>query len=393
MSDPHSDGQRFDRRRFLGAAAASGALAGGGLLRLAPRALGQEGEPKQPSRFVVIAFAGGVRTRETYGSPKNVPNLRAMADEGVLYPRMATSNLGHFGATLSIFTGISEARGIRENARGEDPTLFEYLRKHAGLPPEQVWVTTSGGAQQVNYSYGLHPDYGVRYGANTLDGDGIFNREFKQVLATYGRPRPMGEEERAVLESLRGSIGEDDRARAASLNTRESAAKVEQYILDELTKGTANVSGAGAPDAKALQVARNLLALFKPTLTAVVLRSADIAHRSYNGYVDVIRRNDAAVGELWQVVKNDPELAESTAIFVLPEFGRDADLNSRRGLDHGDGSDDVLRVAGVAWGPGFRRGVEVRDDVRTIDVTPTICSLMGIEARHAKGRPLPGLMA
>ena len=129
----------------------------------------------------MIAFAGGVRTRETFGTPANVPNLQAMADEGVLYTRVRSANLGHFGAALSLFTGISEARGIRENSRGPDPTLFEYVRKDLGLPASEVWISTSGGAQQTNYSYGLHQGYGPQYGANTLDGDGLFNEEFRDI--------------------------------------------------------------------------------------------------------------------------------------------------------------------------------------------------------------------
>ena len=48
----------------------------------------------------------------------------------------------------------------------------------------------------------------------------------------------------------------------------------------------------------------------------MVLQNADIAHGSYNGYVEVIRRNDAAIGELWAAIQADPELAESTALFV-----------------------------------------------------------------------------
>ena len=61
---------------------------------------------------------------------------------------------------MSLFTGISEARGIRENSRGTDPTVFEYVRKDLGLQASDVWISTSGGAQQANYSHSLHPDYG-----------------------------------------------------------------------------------------------------------------------------------------------------------------------------------------------------------------------------------------
>lgn len=385
--------QFHDRRRFLKTAA----LCGGSALALTPGARAARGLLAPSFAFrgktrhvILVAFAGGVRTRETFGNPDNVPNLKAMADEGVLYTRARTANLGHFGATMSLFTGISEARGIRENARGPDPTVFEYVRKDLGLPPGQAWVATSGGAQQVNYAYGLHPDYGARFGANTLDGDGIFNREFKAVLDAYGRPKSFEADEEALVDAMRGSLAADE---AEAKKGLEADRQVERFLLDELTRGTADLSGANAGDAKALRVARNLVALFKPALTGIVLQDADIAHGSYNGYVEVIRRNDAMIGELWQAVKSDPELAESTAIFVCPEFGRDRDLNARRGLDHGDGSDDLNYVACAAWGPDFKRGTVVQEDVRTIDVIPTACDVLGAEARLSKGKRLPRLYA
>ena len=91
--------------------------------------------------------------------------------------------------------------------------------------------------------------------------------------------------------------------------------------------------------------------------------------------------------------KADAELADSTAFIILPEFGRNKDLNARRGLDHGDGSEDLNYVSCVAWGPDFKRGSVVRDVVRTIDVTPTICDLLGAPAVHARGGRMPGLLA
>jgi uncharacterized protein (DUF1501 family) len=149
----------------------------------------------------------------------------------------------------------------------------------------------------------------------------------------------------------------------------------------------------GASDAKGLRVARNLLAVFQPRFLAIVVREADVAHVNFNNYVQVIRRNDQMLGELWDAVQSDHKLADSTALLVLPEFGRDSDLNSRRGLDHGDGSDDLNYVSLVCSGPEFRRGEVVQDEVRTIDVCRTVCDLMGATPRYARGKRLPRLMA
>lgn len=374
----------IDRRTFL--AASGSALAASALAPIAASA-----GARKTQRVVVVAFAGGVRTRETLGTPENVPNLKALADEGVVYPRARTANLGHYGAALSIFTGVGEPKGIRDNARGNEPTIFEYARKDLALTANDVWIATSGGAQQVNYAYGLHPDYGARFGANTLDGDGIFNKDFKSVLDTWGRPKELSASESEALAALRRAL--PVRPKEARTNSDATAADVERYLLDELNRGTADLTGANSADAKALRCGRNLLGIFKPKLLAIVLQDADIAHGSYNGYVEVVRRNDAALGELVAAVRADPALADSTAIFVCPEFGRDRDLNSRRGLDHGDGSEDLQEVACVAWGPEFRRGAVVKEPVGVVDVAPTVCEILGAKARHASGKKLPGLFA
>ncbi len=378
----------LDRRTFLKAGAATGALSLG--MTLEASLQDARPKPRRTERAILVAFAGGVRTKETLGTPVNVPNLMRMANEGITYPRARTANLGHFGATLSLFTGIAEARGIRENARGCDPTLFEYVRKDLGLTAGEVWISTSGGTQQANYSYSLHPDYGPRFGANTVDGDGIFNQEFKGILEAYGRPREMSAQEEALLQRMRDAV---ESRGEGGVNGSKTLSDIERYVLQELTSGTADLRGTGASDAKALRVARNLLAVFRPRLLGIVLQDADVAHGNFNAYVEVIRRNDAMIGELWQAVRSDPELADTTSIFVLPEFGRDADLNSRRGLDHGDASDNLNYVSIIAWGAGLRRRVTVQEEVHAVDVCPTICHLLGADARRARGRPLPKLRA
>lgn len=373
------------------AALAGGALAGAGLSPALASSSAFRASERATKRVVLVAFAGGVRTKETFGTPGNIPNLEAMAEQGVLFTRMRTANLGHFGAAMSIFTGISEPRGIRDNARGPDPTIFEYLRKDLGLSGSEVWITTSGGAQQTNYAFGLHPDYGPAYGATTLDGDGIFNREFVDLLQEFGMPKPLPDAEKGLLDELRRGIRGKGTNGVDPVREAENLARVEEYILNELTRGTSDITGAGAGDGKALRLARNLLSLFKPKVTGVVLQNADTAHGSFNGYQEVIRRNDAAIGELMYAIRQDPELAESTAVFVLPEFGRDRDLNSRRGLDHGDGSDDLRWVTCVAWGPDFEKGVVDKNAHQVIDVTPTICDLLGAEPKYSKGGRISGL--
>jgi hypothetical protein len=376
------------RRSLLKAGfAAAGAAALPGSL------LGAVGPGYKTRHALLVLFAGGVRSRDTIGTPTNVPNLMRLMQGGVVFPNCRAANLGHYGASLSILTGVPEYMGIRENSRGFNPTLFEYVRKELELPASAAWLSANNGSQGVNFAYGLNRTYGAAYGANVIDGDGIFNQEFREVLSQFGTPRADQPAEYDALQRLRGSI-ETGAGAEKALNDETTAARVEKYIVDELTKSdTVSMTGPGAGDAKALRIAGNILQIFRPTLSCVSLTNADVAHGSYNAYVDVIRRNDEEMGRILDIVRADPELRESTSIFVLPEFGRDSNLNQRNGLDHGDGSPDLQRVACIAWGPDFKQGKEIDSDCDSIDVCPTICKLLGVKAPLARGKVLPRLLS
>jgi hypothetical protein len=318
-----------------------------------------------------------------------------IAEQGVVYPETRVVNNGHYGAAMSIFTGVSESFGIRENERSSNPTLFEAIRRDAGLPASDVWLSTSGSEQETNYAYGLDPRFGSRYGANLIGGEGVFNAEFKALIGGEQGIRHPDAKQEELLAKLRGSIAPDRPLADGGpmTNDPEASARIERYILEELRGGTSAITGLGANDAKALHVARNLLAIFRPRLLAVTLRDPDVAHGSFNDYVSVIRRNDEELGRLYDAIRQDPVLADTTALFVLPEFGRDRDLNERRGLDHGDDSDELHKVALIAWGPDFGRGRTVGREVRSIDVCPTIAALFGVTAGTSRGSMLPGLYA
>ncbi|NJN14725.1 MAG: hypothetical protein HC813_03710 [Planctomycetes bacterium] len=77
---------------------------------------------------------------------------------------------------------------------------------------------------------------------------------------------------------------------------------------------------------------------------------------------------------------------------VLPEFGRDRNFNQRNGLDHGDNSPELRKVGMVAAGPDFKKGRTVTKDMKSIDVCPTICELLGVRSEHSDGRLMSELL-
>ncbi len=386
------------RRDFLraGAVAGAGALAGATILGRSTEALAAKKKVYKTKHVILIAFAGGVRARECVGTMSNIPNMAAIAEKGVVCPNVKAANLGHYGAALAIFTGCPDARGIRENRRGPRPTIFEYLRKDAKLPPEQVWLSTTAGAQTLNYAYSNNPDYGAEYGANLISTDGLFNAEFRDLIGKFGNASLPSDEEAKRVERLMGSLDKKwlEGARDKKFqNDPETALRIQRYILEELRGDTSRITGPGSGDAKSIRVARNLLRLFRPKLISIVLQNADVAHGSYNAYVDTIRRNDQEIGLLWQSVQADPELRDSTSIFILPEFGRDANLNERNGLDHGDGSEDLRKVFIIAAGPDFKTGKTITKSMNSFDVCPTIAQLFRTDPDEARGNVIKPIFA
>ncbi len=382
---------RSTRRSFLAASgAALGALA---LDRSALARMLAGGASGKTKHVVLIAFAGGVRSKETIETPQNIPNLMRIANSGVVFPNVKAENVGHYGAAMSIFTGNTEVFGIREVSRSTNPTVFEYLRKQLQLPANAVWLSTNGGDQQVDYAYSNHSKYGGRYGANLIAADGVFNAEFKDILQSFGTPRAPSEAELTIDSKLRGMLDGSAVGGKPRLDDAANTKNIEKFILDEITGKTTGVTGPGAGDVKAIRIATNILRVFKPTLLGVALQNADVAPGSFNGYVETIRRNDAEIGKLLDAIQADPELKDSTAVFVLPEFGRDKNLNERNGLDHGDGSPELLKVGLVASGPEFKQGRIVKEGVATTDVCPTILKLLGGKAEYSHGSPLKGLFA
>lgn len=402
--EAHVSGMR--RRDFLRVAGTG--MAG---MALAGRALAEGGNPMRPQpgagandmapedarteHVILVAFAGGVRSKETIGTPANIPNLMKIAETGVVMPEVRAANVGHYGAALSLFTGVVEVRGIRDNGRGPNPTMFEYARKHLGWGAQDVWLSAADGAQTVNFAYGMHKDYGAPYAANLIGSDGIFNAEFRSLLGSFGKARVPGTEEGARLDKLAGALDPkaldkaEDRRFAAD---PEHARRLQKFILEELTGGTSDLTGPGSGDAKAIRVAGNILKTFRPRMVGVVLGNADVAHSSYNAYVDVIRRNDAEIGRLWNAVQADPQLRYSTSIFVLPEFGRDGNLNQRNGLDHGDGTENLTRICCFASGPELARGKTHSRMVESIDIAPTIGQILRLKMPQAKGKAISGIL-
>jgi arylsulfatase A-like enzyme len=135
-----------------------------------------------------------------------------------------------------------------------------------------------------------------------------------------------------------------------------------------------------------------LLQQYRPRLIVCRDRTFDAGHLSYDRYLQAVESTDDSVGRVFDWVKAHAQFSANTAIVIRPEFGRDDEVNEHGQLHHSYGFYSTHRVASIFWGPDFNRGVDRTTVINALDLAPTLASLFGVDALHAQGRVLPGLL-
>ena len=146
-----------------------------------------------------------------------------------------------------------------------------------------------------------------------------------------------------------------------------------------------------SPDELSVYIARQLMTQVAPSLLWITLHDIDIAHSgAYSLYLDGIRRSDRLCADIWRTIETNPEYKGRTTMFILPDFGRDSDTNpAGNGFQHHRTGDALSRTTWMlALGPGVRQNAVVDRPVDSLDLVPTLGSLMGFSPALAKGRPL-----
>jgi hypothetical protein len=146
-----------------------------------------------------------------------------------------------------------------------------------------------------------------------------------------------------------------------------------------------------SPDEMSVYVAKHLMKEFAPSLLWITLHDIDIAHSgTFSLYLEGIKRSDRLCAELWRAIQQDPEYANKTSMFILPDFGRDSDIESGgNGFQHHRTGDATSRTTWmIALGPNAKQNVVVDRPVESIDLVPTLGSLLRFDARLSPGKSL-----
>jgi hypothetical protein len=143
------------------------------------------------------------------------------------------------------------------------------------------------------------------------------------------------------------------------------------------------------PDAATAAIALEYLRVAKPALFHIGLGDTDeYGHRgNYPGYLDALRRADALIGAVSDMLDTMGEDGAKTTVIVTPDHGRNADFN-----DHGAFHFESARTFLIAFGPRLvPRGIGCpARDITLADIAPTVRVLMGLprDATSGGGAPI-----
>src|SRR2546429_7174705 len=366
----------WTRREFLRGAA--GVALGSSLL---PSSLiARTGISARKRKVVVITFGGGARDQETFApeGQENVPHLlRELAPQSTFFTQVVNRGiLGHYVATASLATGVYETINNFASLPPESPTVFEYFRKDLKRPASDVWVVApSNGFNRIGES--SHRSYGPGLGARVILPKHLLTAatsggtDYEHLLRdNYEKPYYTPElggngfELQQLGTMLKLSV-DDFKAHARTLSS---------------------------PDELSVYIVRQLMRQLAPSLLWITMHDIDIAHAgTYSLYIEGIRRTDRLCADVWKTIQSEPEYAGKTTLFILPDFGRDSDDDAGgNGFQHHRTGDALSRTTWMmALGAGVREVVIFDRPIESIDLVPTLGSVLGFLASLAQGKLVP----
>lgn len=365
------------RREFLRLAAGVGAPAA--LFGFSP--LRAVALPRK-KKVVVVTFGGGARDDETFApdGQENIPHLLGtLAPQSTFCTQVVNRGiLGHYVATASLATGVYETFDNFAELPPHDPTVFEYFRRGLARPAGDAWVVApSNGFNRIGESD--HRGWGAGLGAGVI---------LPKHLLRAALPAVPG---RDYDDLLRDNY-EDPFYVPPLAGSEVELQQLEQILRISVGDFVGHALTLSSPDELSVYIARQLMRQLAPSLLWITLHDIDIAHSgAWSLYIDGIRRSDRLCAEIWNAIQSEPEYANNTTMFILPDFGRDSDLDAGgNGFQHHRTGDALSRTTWMmVLGPGVRQGAIVDRPVDSLDLVPTLRSLLGFDTPLARGKPLP----
>lgn len=366
----------LSKRQFLQAAG----------LTLANRVMTQAAEPRvQDRKVIIVTFGGGVRYAETFSPEgiRNIPALERLRKDGRFFRDCRNSGvLSHFNSTASILTGNWQ----RVDDFGFEPpaseTIFEAFRKQRKAGPMDAWAICT------NKSFATMGGMNPATRANVLLPKQLLLDAVKEIVA---KPTGMGVADRDNVQRRLEAILQEG-YEGVGWTVFKGSQRVDNHVRETLTRALVEyINGPEAPtsgDELSFFITREIMREFAPRMILVNFWDMDVAHwGAYSLYLQAITRTDRLTGMLWEEVQSNAAYKDRTTVLILPELGRDGDMNAANGfLNHRSGDASCRNMWLLALGAGVEKG-ETERPVAHIDVAATAAALLGVKL-EAASRPL-----
>ena len=331
-------------------------------------------------KTVVVTFGGGARDEETFApeGQRYIPNLLGeLIPQATFYTQVVNRGiLGHYVATASLASGCYETFNNFAPVSPQNPTFFEYVRRGLKRSAKDVWVIApSNGFQGIGES--THGGFGPDFGATV-----VLPKRLLEGANSNKIPHLDG----LLRDSYESPLSlPSNRASELSLND------LSQLLRLSVADFQSHARSLKSPDELSLYIARHVMESLSPSVLWITLHDIDVAHcGAFSLYTEAIMRSDRICAEIWRAIQSNPEYKGKTNLFILPDFGRDGDNEpSGNGFQHHRTGDALSRTTWLlALGPGIRENTVVDRPVESIDLVPTLGSLLGCDTPFAQGHLL-----
>jgi hypothetical protein len=345
---------------------------------------------RKARKVIIVTFGGGVRYAETFAPEGvgNIPRLVAARRDGYFYRNCQNQGvLSHVNSTASICTGNWQRVDDFGFEPPASPTLFEFYRKASNSGPLDAWVIATNKAFP-NMGYSHSSGYGQPFGANVVLPKQLLLDAVKDIVQrpTLGNVADRNN----VLQRLESIINEG--YEGIGWTIFKGGSQLDRNIRETLTKAIAGfIDGPEAPtsgDELTFFITREIMREFAPRVLLVNFWDMDVAHwGAYSLYLQAITRTDRLTGMLWDEVNSNPSYRDQTTMLILPELGRDGDMNTANGfLNQRSGDQSCRNMWLLALGAGVPRG-ETERPIYHVDAAATAAAILGVTTEGIRGVP------
>jgi len=304
---------------------------------------------------IIIITLSGVRNIDSIEDPLHqyIPNIwNKMLKEGVLYTNLYDSNYEfHMSPVDCINTGKSYFAyyGIPQL---RTPSLFQYIRKRYNLPANKLW---SIGHFHYDGCVKKTEDYPeVTYPCQISVRD--YTQPSKYIQMSPELKEILNRRQLRFIESFNKTVN--------GWNSVHHWDVLEEVLYE---------------------IFKKIIQNFRPYFVHYVMADTEVGHYdTFGRYVLALRRMDARIFQIWQMIQNDPFYKDRTYLIVSPDHGRDAYFMQH----YENGYDNPSKVWLYIYGPGILQGKIINRPISHMDIFATVKSIKAIETHATKGRPL-----